>query len=85
MKYIDYKKTKDFYIIDEVCRLFEMKKSELQMYAEKYGVDPMEDQFGNWGFPRKLFCKLHNHIYKEQREQTGNYPVFQNSSGGPWV
>ena len=85
MKYIDYKNAKDFYNIDETCRLFEMDKQELRAYSEKYGIEPVEDQFGNWGFPRKLFCKLHNHIYKEQRGQTWNGPMFQNGSRGPWA
>lgn len=29
MKFIDYNNMKDFYTIQEVCRLFEMNKQEL--------------------------------------------------------
>ena len=86
MKYIDYKNMKDFYTIDEACRLFEMGKSDLQQYCKKYGINPVEDQFGNWGFPRKQLCKLHNRIYKQQRAQGWDRPCYNssNSMKGPW-
>ena len=85
MKYIDYKNMKDFYTIDEACRLFEMGKDDLQQYSEKYGINPVEDQFGNWGFPRKQLCKLHNAIYKEQRAQGWDRPLYNsNVRKGPW-
>ena len=67
MKYINYNEMKDFYTIDEVCRLFEMDKAALRHYAEKYDIRPQEDQYGNWGFRKVLVRKLHNHIYQEQR------------------
>ena len=67
MKYIDYKNMKDFYTIDEVCRLFEMAMPELRHYSEQYSIVPQEDQYGNWGFRKVLVRKLHNFIYKEQR------------------
>ena len=78
MKYISYKDMKDFYTIDEACRLFEMNKAELRHYAEKYDIRPQEDQYGNWGFRKVLVRKLHNHIYKEQR----NRP--HEAAGFPW-
>ena len=78
MKYINYKDMKDFYTIDEVCRLFEMDKATLRRYAEKYDIRPQEDQYGNWGFRKTLVRKLHNYIYKEQR----NHP--QKSDDSPW-
>lgn len=77
MKYIDYKNMKDFYTVDEVCRLFEMDMADLQKYSEKYQVAPQEDQYGNWGFRKVLVRKLHNYIYKEQRGQPA-------SSKSPW-
>lgn len=67
MKYIDYHKMKEFYTIAEVCHLFEMDKKELRYYSEKYGISPQEDQYGNWGFRKVLVRKLHNYIYKEQK------------------
>ena len=67
MKYLDYRGMKEFYTIDEVCRLFEISKQELKHYAEKYGIQPQEDQYGNWGFRKVLVRKLHNYIYKEQK------------------
>ncbi len=67
MKYIDYRNMKEFYTIAEVCHLFEMDKKELQYYSEKYGISPQEDQYGNHGFRKVLVRKLHNYIYKEQK------------------
>ena len=88
MKYIDYKNMKDFYTIDEVCRLFEMAMPELQRYSGKYNIAPQEDQYGNWGFRKVLVRKLHNFIYKEQRSQTNpSAPSSAWDSGrsrGPW-
>lgn len=78
MKYISYNDMKDFYTIDEVCRLFEMDKTELRHYAEKYDIRPQEDQYGNWGFRKVLVRKLHNHIYKEQRSRP------HETTGSPW-
>ena len=78
MKYISYKDMKDFYTIDEVCRLFEMDKAELRHYSEKYNISPQEDQYGNWGFRKVLVRKLHNHIYKEQRNKA------HKAEGSPW-
>lgn len=90
MKYINYNDMKDFYTIDEVCRLFEMGKAELRRYAEKYHINPQEDQYGNWGFRKILVRKLHNYIYKEQRSvsDVGNSPwdnVTPERKSGPWA
>ena len=67
MKYIDYRNMKEFYTIAEVCHLFEMDKKELRYYSEKYGISPQEDLYGNHGFRKVLVRKLHNYIYKEQK------------------
>ncbi len=86
MKYIDYSNMKEFYTLDEVRRLFEMSKSELRRYAEKYGIHPQEDQYGNWGFRKQLVRKLHNHIYKEQKSNGGS--IFEPSNikdDDPWA
>lgn len=78
MKYTNYNDMKDFYTIDEVCRLFEIDKAKLRRYAEKYNISPQEDQYGNWGFRKVLVRKLHNHIYKEQRNKS------HKAEGSPW-
>ena len=84
MKYIDYQHMKEFYTIDEVCHLFEMDKQALQFYANKYGIQPQEDQYGNWGFRKVLIRKLHNFIYKEQKNgKSGAAPVSQRRD--PWA
>ena len=85
IKYLDYYEVQEFSTIAEACRLLGLNKSEFQRYAQQYGVEPVEGPSGKWGFPRWLLCNLHNHIYKEQREQTGNNPGFQNGSRGPWA
>jgi len=86
LKYINYKEMKDFYTIDEVCRLFEMDKAQLRHYAEKYEIQPQEDQYGNWGLRKVLVRKLHNFIYKEQKNcsqssANNNY----HRSNDPWA
>ena len=69
MKYLDYRGMKEYYTIDEVCRLFEISRQELRHYAGKYSIQPQEDQYGNWGFRKVLVRKLHNFIYKTTRQQ----------------
>ena len=64
MKYIDYNNMKEFYTIEEVCRLFELDKQELRQYSRKYGIEPQEDQYGNWGFRKMLVRRLHNHMFR---------------------
>ncbi|WP_442872231.1 hypothetical protein [Agathobaculum sp.] len=71
--------------MDEVCRLLEMDKQELRQYSEKYGIRPQEDQYGNWGFRKILVCKLHNSIYKEQRNGSTSNQRSSDRSDGPWA
>ena len=77
---------KDFYTIDEVCHLFEMDKRTLHAYAQKYRIDPQEDQYGNWGFRKVLVRKLHNYIYKEQRGHSTNQGASRSErKHDPWA
>ena len=39
--YINYKELKEFYTISEVCKLFDMEKSELRRKCEKYDIQPL--------------------------------------------
>ena len=84
MKYIDYNNMKEFYTIEEVCRLFELDKQELRRYSNKYGIEPQEDQYGNWGFRKILVRKLHNHIYKEQKAMGQNMGYRDRKRSDPW-
>ncbi|MGO5027833.1 hypothetical protein [Candidatus Agathobaculum pullicola] len=89
MKYIDYKNMKDFYTTAEVCRLFEMDMETLRHYSEKYQITPQEDQYGNWGFRKQMVRKLHNFIYKEQKEQNNgcendHWAGTNDHKRGPW-
>ena len=84
MKYLDYRGMKEYYTIDEVCRLFEISKQELKHYADKYSIHPQEDQYGNWGFRKVLVRKLHNYIYKEQKNsKLSSAPQAQRKD--PWA
>ena len=84
MKYFDYRDMKEFYTLDETCRLFEMSKQNLKHYSDKYGIQPQEDQYGNWEFRKVLVRKLHNFIYKEQKNgKSGVAPVSQRKD--PWA
>lgn len=84
MKYIDYNNMKEFYTIEEVCRLFELDKQELQRYSKKYEIEPQEDQYGNWGFRKILVHKLHNYIYKEQKANGQSMGCRATKRSNPW-
>ena len=84
MKYIDYNNMKEFYTIEEVCRLFELDKQELRRYSIQYEIEPQEDQYGNWGFRRILVRKLHNHIYKEQKATGQSAGYRDRKQSDPW-
>lgn len=74
MKYLNYNDMKkDFYTIDDVCYLFEMDKLELKSYAERYNIVPKQNQYGNWGFSKTYVRKLHNFIYKEQKNCNSSF------------
>lgn len=84
MKYIDYKSMKDFYTLDEICRLFEMEKCSLKFYVEKYNFSPQEDLLGNWGFPKGELRKLHHLIYEEQKSSGVTQSKNVSIKKGPW-
>ena len=84
MKYIDYSNMKEFYTIEDVCRLFELDKQELRRYSIQYGIEPQEDQYGNWGFRKILVRKLHNHIYKEQKATGQSAGYRDRKRSDPW-
>ena len=82
MKYIDYTSMKDFYTIEEICHLLEIDKQALKFYVEKYDFEPVEDVFGNWGFPKKNLRKLHHLIYEEQKTSAPSNGT--KAKKGPW-
>ena len=83
--YLDYPNMKEFYTIAEVCRLFKMEKKDLKHYSERFEIFPVKDQFGNYGFPKKELRKLHNKIYKEQREQASDETWYNSNEEDPWA
>lgn len=83
MRYIDYKAMKDFYVITEVCELFEVNMQKLRQYSEQYDVQPQQDQMGRWGFSKVHVRKLHNAIYKAERGCCKN--EIMGREKGPWA
>ena len=70
--YIDYKAVPEFCTINEVCRLFEVSKRELQELCETYDVQPRRNEIGDYGFVKYDVRKLHNNLYYENRGRTGH-------------
>ena len=66
--YIDYKEMKEFYTIQEVCELFGMPKEMLRKQCELYQVTPRRNEIGEYGFVTYDVRKLHNAIYKANKE-----------------
>ena len=83
MRYIDYKAMKDFYMIAEVCELFEVNMQKLRQYSEQYDVQPQQDQMGRWGFSKVHVRRLHNAIYKAERGCCKN--EIMGRGKGPWA
>ena len=73
----------DFYIIAEVCELFEVNTQKLRQYSEQYDVQPQQDQMGRWGFSKVHVRKLHNAIYKAERGCCKN--EIMGREKGPWA
>ena len=67
--YINYKDLKKFYTTSEVCKLFEMEKSELRKRYEKYDIHPRRNESSEHGFAKYDVRKLHNAIYHENAGQ----------------
>ena len=84
MKYIDYNNMKEFYTIEEVCRLFELNKQELRKYSNRYEIEPQEDQYGNWEFRKVFVRKLYNYIYKEQKSSGQPSGYRDRKKNNPW-
>ncbi len=85
MKFRNYRKMKEFYTVDKLCRLFEIYKPGLKRYSEKYQIASQEDQYGNWEFRKVLVRKLHNFIYIEQKSAGSNQAVTNHSRrDDPW-
>ena len=72
--YIDYKANPEFCTINEVCRLFEVSKRELQELCETYDVQPRRNEIGEYGFVSYDVRKLHNLAYHSSREDRREEP-----------
>lgn len=64
--YIEYRKMKGFYTIEEVCDLFQIDKNQLRQKSEFYSILPRQNEIGEWGFVTYDVRKLHNLLYHEE-------------------
>ena len=67
--YIQYKDLNEFYTISALCNLFNMDKPLLKKKCEQYGIDPRQNEIGEYGFVKYDVRKLHNAMYHEDRSQ----------------
>ena len=65
--YIDYKKLKEFYTVDELVDLLGLDKATLKEKCSQYGIKPRRDEIGQWGLVKYDVRKLHNALYYENR------------------
>ena len=79
--YIDYKAIPEFCTINEVCRLFEVSKRELQELCETYDVQPRRNEIGEYGFVSYDVRKLHNLAYHSGRTG-GRIPGHDGATDG---
>ncbi len=73
--YINYQDLNEFYTISELCRLFQMQKSDLKSKCKQYGIEPRRNEIGEPGFVKYDVRKLHNLLYYEDRERSNNTPI----------
>ena len=48
--YVKYEDMDEFYTIQNVCRLFQMNKSQLKEKCDYYDVSPTRNEIGQFGF-----------------------------------
>ena len=68
--YIRYSELDEFYTIKEVCKLFQMEKSNLKQKCKEYGIEPQRNEIGDYGFVKYDVRKLHNLLYYEGKDHT---------------
>ena len=68
--YIKYSELDEFYTIKEVCKLFQMEKSNLKQKCKEYGIEPRRNEIGDYGFVKYDVRKLHNLLYYEGKDHT---------------
>lgn len=80
--FIDYGKLDEFYTVQQLAALLDLKKSELKEKCEQYGVKPRRNEIGDYGFVRYDVRKLHNKLYHESRSN-GKVDAWQEDD--PWA
>lgn len=84
MRFIDYNNMSDYYTVADVCHLFEMEKSELRRYCEKFHINPRDDLYDDYDFTKTDVRKLHNLIYKELKNNGGMTQTHRKKAD-PWA
>lgn len=84
MKFIDYNNMADYYTVADVCRLFEMEKSELRRYCEKFHINPRDDLYDDYDCTKTDVRKLHNLIYRELKNKGGMTQTHRKKAD-PWA
>lgn len=69
IKYVDYKNLKEFYTISECIELFQINKDQLREKSKQYGIEPVKNESGEFGFVKYDFRNLHNKLYYEDRKE----------------
>lgn len=86
MEYIDYHTIPPFVPLGDACGLLKMDERTVLYCAETLGFPLSRDPHGHPGFRWKVFCTLHNRIYKMQKdrlhqERPRNQLNYYNSRG----
>jgi len=78
--YINYHDLKESYTIPELCKLFQMEKSDLRKKCDQYEIKPRRDEIGEYFFVKYDVRKLHNAIYHEDDSNQ-----VSNNKDNPWA
>ncbi len=79
--YVNYKEmTQEFYTIDETFELINIDKKLLKETCHELAIDPVQNEIGDYGFPKYHVRKLHNHLFKKYYDK--NNP---NKKDDPWA
>lgn len=76
MQYIDYKELKEFYSIEDLCKLLDMSKKDLHKKCNQYLIAPMRNEIGQGVFSKYDVRKLHNKLYYEGLEDHHDWDAW---------
>ena len=79
--YVNYTELDEFITIPAMCSLVQMDKAELKQKCEQYKIKPRRNEIGQYGFVKYDFCKLHNLLYYENRNDNDRTQSWEDD---PW-